>query len=265
MSGIAAAVIGGVATVGSGVMGYMGAQKASKAQAQAAQQQAQIAADQMAMQKEMFQKQIELQEPFRQGGLAAQNRLLTYLGLPGGQAGAEFGLYGKPFGMTDFETDPGYAFRMSEGMKAIERSAAAKGSLMSGATLKGIQRFGQDLASQEYQNAYNRFYNTRNQMLNPLQAFMGQGQTATNQMMGAAGQAAQGMAGTYGQMGQAAANLGQARASGYVGGANALMGGIQGIGNIANQYAQNQMMMQMFNPVQTAAAPMIGPGTSGFY
>jgi hypothetical protein len=42
-------------------------------------------------------------------------------------------------------------------MKALERSAAARGNLLSGSTLKGVQRFGQDLASQEYQNAFNRY------------------------------------------------------------------------------------------------------------
>ena len=235
MAGIAiAAGIGAAASIGSAVIGSRAASKASKVQAQTAQQG-------IDAQREMFNKQVELQAPFREAGLTAQNRLLTYLGLPGGEQGADFGLYARPFSMSDFETDPGYAFRMSEGMKGIERSAAARGGLLSGATLKGIQRFGQDTASQEYQNAYNRFYNTRNQMLNPLQAFLGQGQTATNQLSNAAGNLGQGLAAGYG-------NLGQARASGYVGQANAIGQGVGGISNAVNQYMNYNMMQNMFNP-----------------
>lgn len=269
MSGIAAAVIGGVATLGAAGVGLYSASQASKASKQAAQMQAQAATDtseaqlqlgreQMQMQKDMLERQIGLQEPFRQAGLTVQNRLLTYLGLPGGTGGADFGLYNRDFGMSDFKTDPGYAFRMSEGMKALERSAAARGGLLSGATLKGAERFGQDLAGTEYQNAFNRYYAERQARLNPLQAFLGQGQMATNQMGSATGAAAQGMAGTYGNManaygalgqnlGAAYGNMGQARASGYVGAGNAAMSGLQGLGNIANNYAQNQMMMSMLN------------------
>ena len=61
------------------------------------------------------------------------------------------------FTMKDFKTDHGYNFRMSEGQKAIDRSAASRGMSQSGATLKALARFGQNTASQEYNNAYNRF------------------------------------------------------------------------------------------------------------
>lgn len=282
MSGIGIAIGLGASTatalsVGAGVaglaaagVGAVGASKASKAQKQVAGMQAEAARDtseaqlalgreQMQMQKEMLERQIGLQEPFRQAGLGAQNRLLTLLGLPGGEAGAaDYGAFTKPFTMADYQADPGYAFRMSEGMKALQQSAAARGGLLSGSTLKGIERFGQDLASQEYQNAFNRYYTQRQAVLNPLQAFLGQGQSAVNAMGGNIGGAAQGMAGTYGQMGQAYGqlgqnlgaaygNLGQARASGYVGMANAAMGGAQSLGGFANQYAQNQMMMSLLN------------------
>ena len=236
MAGIAiAAGIGAAASVGSAVIGSSAASKASKAQAAVADRQAQI-------QKEMFEKQIELQEPFRQGGLAAQNRLLTLLGLEGGDVkDPAFGSFSRGFSMKDFRADPGYAFRMSEGMDALESSAAARGGLLSGTTLKGIQRFGQDLASQEYMNAYNRFYNTRNQLMNPLQAFLGQGQTATNQMGAAAQNYGRGAAEAYG-------NMGQARASSYVGQANAINQGLGGLSNAANQYMNYNMMQNMFNP-----------------
>lgn len=61
-----------------------------------------------------------------------------------------------PSGQQVLNDDPGYQFRVSEGMKALERSAAAKGTLISGGQFKAAQQYGQNLASQEYQNAYER-------------------------------------------------------------------------------------------------------------
>lgn len=233
MAGITAAIIGGAAALGGAAIGAVGASRAARTQARAAQQG-------IDAQERMLERQIELQEPFRQGGITAQNQLLTLLGLPGGAAGsAEYGSLTRPFGMDQFQADPGYAFRMSEGMKALENSAAARGGLFSGATLKGINRFGQDLASTEYQNAFNRYQIERNARLNPLQSLMGAGQTATNQLTGAMGQAGTNLMQGYG-------NLGQARASSYVGGANAAMGALQGIGGIAQNYYTNQMMAPIY-------------------
>ena len=132
--------------------------------------------------------------------------------------------------------DPGYQFRLDEGMKGLERSAAARGGLLSGATLKGITRYGQDAASQEFTNAFNRYQAERAGTLNPFQSMAGQGQstanTLTNMGMNYANQA-----------GEAYMGAGNARASGYVGQANAIGGGI---GNISNQYYQNQLMNRVF-------------------
>jgi hypothetical protein len=214
--GIETAILGAGA-LGAGA-GLLGSNRAARAQERAANQAA-------ATQREMFDRQVELQAPFREAGLTAQNRLMTLLGLGGDPNAAGYGSAARDFGMSDFEADPGYGFRMSEGMKALERSAAARGGLLSGATLKGTQRFGQDLASQEYQNAFNRFYAMRNAQLNPLQGILGQGQSSTNVLTGAAGEMGRGVAGA--QMG-----AGAARASGYAAGTNALTGALQsGMGN----------------------------------
>ena len=231
--GIETAIIGS-AVLGAGA-GLLGSSQASRAQSRAARDaaRAQVEAAERAgdAQRAMFERQIELQAPFREAGLAAQNRLLALLGL-GGEAGAsDFGRYARDFSMSDFEADPGYGFRMSEGMKALERSAAARGGLLSGATLRGVQRFGQDLASQEYQNAFNRYQVNRANQLNPLQSLMGAGQTGANVLTSAAGDLGRGLAGSYMAGGQGAAagllGAGQARASGYVGMANALTGALQ--------------------------------------
>lgn len=89
------------------------------------------------------------------------------------------------FTMADYQADPGYAFRMAEGQKAIERSAAARGGLNSTATLKNLARFNQNLASEEYQNAYNRFNADRDRRFGRLSSIAGIGQTATGQLVNA--------------------------------------------------------------------------------
>lgn len=232
------------AILGAGVLGAAGSAYASNRAAKAQQQAAQQGIN---AQERMFERQVALQEPFRQAGLGAQNQLLTLLGLPGGAAGsAEYGMATRPFGMDQFQADPGYAFRMSEGMKALENSAAARGGLLSGATLKGVSRFGQDLASQEYQNAFNRYQIERQARLNPLQSLMGAGQTSTNQLAGAAGQLGQGLAQGYG-------NLGTARASSYAGMGNALT---SALGQGVNTYMGMQFLNAMRNPAGGVGSPM---------
>jgi hypothetical protein len=230
---IIAAGIGAAASVGGGLMASSAAKKASKAQVQASQ-------DANAAQRRMFEEQKALQEPFRQGGLTAQNEIMQLLGIGGDKNAAGYGSLGKSFGTEQFQQDPGYAFRQSEGMKALERSAAARGNLLSGSTLKGVQRFGQDLASQEYQNAFNRYQVERSAKLNPLQSLMGSGQSATNVMTGAAGQMGQNEASNL-------YNAGQARASGYVGSANALNNALGQVGSIATNYPMNNAIMGYYN------------------
>jgi hypothetical protein len=212
------------AILGSAALGAVASRKAAKSQAGAAGQ----AAD---LQERMFERQAELSEPWRQAGETALNRLVPLA--------TEY----TPFGMQQFQQDPGYGFRMSEGMKALERSAAARGGLMSGATMKGIQRFGQDLASQEYQNAFNRYQAERTARLAPLQSLAGVGQTSAQQL----GQASQQMASN---VGEALTGGAAARASGYVGGVNALTGGL---GTYLN-YQQGQNLLNALRPGVSAGS-----------
>jgi hypothetical protein len=266
--GIETAILGSAA-LGAGA-GLLGSSRAAKTQASAARAaaDAQVAAADRAAeaQREMFERQVELQEPFRQGGLTAQNRLMALLGLAGEPTAPGYGRYARDFSMADYEADPGYGFRMSEGMKALERSAAARGGLLSGTTLKGVQRFGQDLASQEYQNAFNRYQINRAAQLNPLQSLMGAGQTSTNVLTNAAGDVGRGVGGTYMGAGAAQAagltGAGQARASGYVGATNALTGAL-------SQAVPNYMMYNFLSQPRPGmgggyAAPGLSPMFSGF-
>jgi hypothetical protein len=232
-----AAIVGGAALLGTAGSMYA-ADKAAGAQKRAAR-------DAAAAQEQAYTRQEALQEPFRQAGLAAQDRTLTLLGLEGGDtASPDFGKYARDFGMSDLQADPGYGFRMSEGMKALERSAAARGGLLSGSTLKGITRFGQDTASNEYINAFNRYQTNRSNQLNPLQSLYGGGQSSTNMLSNAAGQTGQGLA-------NAAIAGGQARASSYANMASALN---QGLSTGANLYMQSQYLggVNELNKARTA-------------
>jgi hypothetical protein len=212
------------AMVGTALIGANASSKAAKTQAAAAGQATEL-------EREMFERNIELNAPFREAGVNALNKLVPLTDY-------------KDFGMDQFRADPGYSFRMSEGMKGLERSAAARGGLLSGSMFKGIQRFGQDLASQEYQNAFNRYGVERERRLNPLQSLAGVGQT-TSRELGAAGTQ---MAGNVGNLitGGAAA-----RASGYVGQANALTGAL----NTGLNYYQGQNYLNRLAPQQSYSGP----------
>jgi len=269
MSGIATAI------VGSAVIGNIASNKASSAQSRAAgeatQAQKDIANEQVALQREQYLKQLELNEPFRQAGLTGQNMLLAQL-QGGPYASAKFGgVEGydpasamRNFGAGDFQADPGYAFRLSEGMKGMNATAAARGGLLSGNALRAGQEYGQQMGSQEYQNAFNRyqanraaqaqeygnafnrFQTERTNTLAPLQSLAGVGQSATQQAQQAAQNYATGASGALGNYGNAAASniigAGNARASGYVGGANAASSALgQGINFYQNQQYLNNL------------------------
>jgi len=197
------------AIIGSAILGAASSRSAARTQASAADRAARL-------QKEQFDRQVELQAPFREAGVRA---------LPELEAASRY----TNFGMDQFQADPGYGFRLAEGQKALDRQAAARGGLISGAALKGAQRFGQEMGSQEYTNAFNRYQTERQARLNPLQSLAGMAQTSVGQL----GQAGQAYATNVGEAGAQAA---QARASGYMGGVNALT---QGLGQYIN-YGQGQ-------------------------
>lgn len=210
-------------------------------------------------QQSAFNQQMGLQSPYQQAGLTAQQQIMRLMGLGGDQAAGDYGQYARPFGMDQFEQDPGYAFRQSEGMRALERSAAARGGLLSGNMLKGVQRFGQDLASQEYQNAFSRYQTERNARLGTLQGLMGAGQSAANVMTNAAGQ--------YGQQrSQTALGLGQQLAQNRANLGSATAGNTY---NLGQQLAQNRLNLgqstaqNAYNVANAVAAGALGLGNAG--
>lgn len=208
------AILGGAGSLVGGIM------QANAAEA-AAEQQAGAAQNALALQREMFEYQKGLLEPYRTAGTSALKRLEGALGL-GGQA--------QPQQM--LEMDPGYGFRLGEGMKALERMQAARGNMLSGGAMKAGQRYAQDYASGEYGNAYNRLAN-----------IAGLGQTTGTQLGTAAQQFGTNASGVMGQEANALAAGRVGRGSAYAGG---VQGGLNAYSNYLNQQQQNQMFRDIF-------------------
>ena len=185
---------------GSALLGASAAKSAASTQAAAADRAAEL-------QNQQFQQTREDLAPYRAAGQTALNALIP------------MATNYKMFGMDTFSKDPGYGFRLAEGQKTLDRQAAARGGLISGSALKAAQRYGQEMGSQEYTNAFNRYQTERNAQLNPLQSLAGVGQT-TSQQLGQFGAANAANVGNY-LTGGAAAN-----AAGQVGAANAFTGGL---------------------------------------
>jgi hypothetical protein len=214
--------VAGATVVGS-LIGAKASKSAASTQAAAAEQ----ASD---LQREIFQQTRADQEPWRQAGINA-------LGVMQRTAGNVPGAF--RFGAGDYQADPGYAFRLAEGQKALDRQAAARGGLISGGALRAAQRYGQEMGSQEFGNAYNRAltgYNTdvarENQLYNRQAGLAGIGQTSTNLV----GQAGQNYATNVGNLMTGGA---AAQAAGQVGQANALTSGLSTYLN----YSQNNALL----------------------
>ena len=180
--------------------GAMQARQVGKAQAAEREQQDKA----LQLQQRMYEEGVQRQQPFLTGGTEDYNRLRALM-TGGPEAAQQF-----------LQMDPGYGFRLSEGMKALERGAAARGGLLSGNMLRGAQRYGQDLASQEFGQAYNR-----------LAGLANIGPAAAGVMNTLGQQYATGAGNIYGAMGQTAGQAQLARGSIYGNMLNQL-GGIGG-------------------------------------
>lgn len=168
--------------LGSALIGSSGARSAANTAAAAANRAGDV-------QLQMFQQNREDLAPYREAGLRG---LANYEAAVG----------------PAFTASPGYEFARGEGIRAIDQGASARGMLNSGARLRELTRYGTGVANQEYGNYVNR-----------LAALAGIGQTATSQTGALGANAAQGMANTLMQGGQA-------QAQGITGGVNAALGGV---------------------------------------
>jgi len=154
--GVGNIIAGGLSFFGS----RSGAKKAAEAQKQAA-----------ALQYMMYQQQRADTAPWREAGESALNQLSQMV----------------QRGPGEFTESPDYQWRVGEGVKALERGAAARGSQLSGAEQKALMKFGQDYASTDYDNFLRRYYAS----LQPYSALSGLGQASTHALIPAGTQAAQ--------------------------------------------------------------------------
>lgn len=205
-------ILGAVATVGGALIGANSSKKATQAQTAAADKSAEL-------ERYMYEQTRQDQLPWMQAGQQALSQL--------GQAN------NTPFNFNynAMTADPGYQFRQTEANKALERSAAARGGLFSGATGRSLSRLNQDMASQEYGSAYNRAYTTHNDQMNRLASMAGIGQNTASNLSHAGQNYSGSMSNIYGQ----AAN---AQAAGY--GAQA-----QNWGNMVNNGMQAYSLYKM--------------------
>lgn len=154
--------------------------------------------------RQMWDKQQQMAQPWLNQGQAA----LTSLG-------------SNDF-MKNWQADPGYQFRMNEGLKATQGSMAARGLGQSGAALKALQNYGQNQASQEFGNVYNREYGR-------LSGLAGIGMNALNGLSVASQ--------NYGnQMANITTGMGNAQAAGamaHAQGQQSMMSGLMNLGGMA--------------------------------
>lgn len=206
MSWVATIAAGGAVTAG--LISAAGSRSAAKTQASSGE----AAIEEMRREFDINQAALA---PYRAAGQTALNTLMGDLG-PGGSLS-------KPFNF-DITQDPGYQFRLDQGLKGVTNSAAASGTNLSGATLKELQKFGSDYASGEFNAAFSRDLSTKNQTFSELTGVAGLGIGATNTGV-SAGTA------TSANIGNTMTGIGNAIAAGQVGSANAIGGAVGGIGN----------------------------------
>ncbi len=192
--------------------------KAAKQQAAAAEAATQV-------QKDMYDQTRNDLSPYRDLGSTALSQLM-------GQMGAG-GYFNQTYTGQDIYNDPSYQFRLNQGLDSVQSGAAAQGGLLSGATLKALNNYAQDSASQEYSNAYNRFNADQTNRFNRLSTIVGAGQNAAAQTGNAGLQTAQAIANNtmYG---------GNAAAAGTIGSGNAWTSGLGSIADVATAYAKDK-------------------------
>lgn len=205
------ALLGG--TIASSLIGAGAAKSAANTQANAAN-------NATAAQLAMFNTINNQNAPFLQAG---QNALpLIAAGFGGPSAGGiNSGQFTHQFDANDLKTNlaPNYQFQLDQGLGATKNAANLQTGLLSGNTLKGVNDYAQNFAGNAYQNAFNNYNTNQSNIFNRLAAVAGFGQTANQTVAGAGAPISAGLANTI-------TGAGQAQASGTVGAANAITGGL---------------------------------------
>ena len=228
---------GGIAGLGEGIYGLFAQNSAEKAQQQAA-------ADAQKQLEQHYQEAKQYETPYMQAGGQAATQL-------GGMiSSGAFNQAPENF-QYQYQEDPAYRNQLATGNQQVMANASSMGSLFSGATMKALQKYGVNMANQNYNQNYNRQFGTYNtqyennagQKQNEFQRMY---QTA-NMGQRAAGSLTQGAQ----QLGQATANLtmqrGNAQAAGDVANAETVGSMIGSAGRIIGGMfapSQNQGVAQ---------------------
>lgn len=263
-AGAGAAAAGGLglvdaAIIGTGLVGAAGSIYAGMTEAEAATKAAELQKQGNDAALAEFKRQFDSQradlEPWRQAGLGALDGLKGFE-----DNNPQFQAEPFQFNTTGANADPSYTFRFNEGVKALQNSAAARGNLLSGNTLKGITQYGQEAGSQEYSNAFSRYqtevtnrFNRHNiqrgQKLNAMQSLAGVGQSAVQQMGNAsqnyATNAGNAMTGGANAQAQGVMGASQAKVSSWSGGASALSNALGQYINYNQGNTMNNAMLAM--------------------
>lgn len=212
------AILGAGASIVGGLLGSRASKKAAQTQADSANRASEI-------QKEMYDQTRKDLDSYRVAGGNALEQMMGKM--------APQGYFNQTYTGQALYNDPSYKFRLQQGLDAVEQSSAGRGNLLSGATLKALNNYAQDYASQEYSNAYNRFNADQTNQYNRLSNLIGMGQNAAVQ---------QGNAGM--QTGQAVANNtmagANAIATGQIAQNNAWTNTLGQLGTIAGAYYDNR-------------------------
>ena len=204
-----------------------------------------------ALSQEQYRAAINRDAPFYHTRVAANKRLSMLSGIgEDGKDSEEYGSLDRKFNQGDLAKDAvyqsGLQFGLDEGQKGIERQATARGSMLSGSTLKALSRYGTDYASTKAGGAYDRYTQENITRRNGLAALSDTGQTSNAQ----AGQAGQNYANNASQI---EIGLGNARGASYIAQGNAISGALN---SGMNQYQNNQYIDALRQPNKTS-------GTSG--
>jgi hypothetical protein len=208
----AAAIVGGSALVS----GYMGSKAAKDA---ARMQQAGIDAATAAQQQQFEQAREDL-TPYRELGYTALKDIEALKPM----FTAQFG----PEQMQQY-LDPSMEFRRQIGEQTTARALNVGGGFLSGNTLRGLTDYGQNLASTEYANAFNRFQTDRGNIYNTLANIAGMGQGAVNTGVQYGQSAAQ-------NIGTLAVGGAQAQAAGTIGAAQSYQNALGQVSDLATLY-----------------------------
>jgi uncharacterized protein YukE len=233
----------GLGSIGASLYGANQAKKGMNAQIEAGDRaaalEAQSAADQLKLQREIWEKQQADYKPYLEQGTYGINRLGDLMKKGSGQLNNPFDTYLKSVGLAGgkFDTsNPAYQFQLKQGQQALDRSAAARGMGYSGAQMKAAQQFGQGLASQEYDKQYNRANSEFGDYYNRLAGLSQGGQQAAGSMANAGSNYASNAGNTFANLSNAQTGiLGQqanARASAYATKANALNDTLGGLADL---------------------------------